>query len=46
MFSSIDKKFGCCSKIFGCSNKKIFVVRNFVAVKKKHFFREEISQRQ
>jgi len=33
MFSSINKTFGCCSKIFGCSKKKI-VVLNFVAVTK------------
>jgi len=40
--NSINKTFGCCSKIFGCSNKKkLFVVPNFVAVKnnnKKTFF--------
>ena len=43
MFSSINKTFGCCSKIFGCSNKKIFVVPNFVAVTKPFFFREQPS---
>ena len=38
MFSSINKKFGCCSEIFGCSNKKkMFVVPNFVAVTKPFF---------
>jgi len=37
MFSSINKTFGCCSKIFGYSNKKIFVVPNFVAVTKPFF---------
>jgi len=39
MFNSINKTFGCCSKIFGWSNKK-FVVPNFVAVTKPFFFRE------
>ena len=34
MFSSINKTFGGCSKNFGCSNKKLFVVPNFVAVTK------------
>jgi len=29
-----NKMFGCCSKISGCSNKKLFVVSNFVAVTK------------
>jgi len=29
---SINKTFGCCGEIFGCSKKKIFVVPNFVAV--------------
>ena len=38
MFSSINKTFGCCSKIFGCSNKNLFVVPNFVAVTKPLFF--------
>jgi len=37
MFSSINKTFGCCSKIFGYSNKKI-IVPNFVAVTKQFFF--------
>jgi len=37
MISSINKTFGCCSKIFGCSNKKIFVVPNFIAVTKPCF---------
>jgi len=37
MFSSINKAFGCCSKILGCSNKKIFLVPNFVAVAKPFF---------
>jgi len=38
MFSSINETFGCCSKIFGCRNKKkIFVVPNFVAVTKPFF---------
>jgi len=40
MFSSINKTFGCCSKIFGRRNKKIFVVPNFVAATKPFFFRE------
>jgi len=38
MLSSINRTFGCCSKIFGCSNKKICVVPNFVAVTKLFFF--------
>ena len=33
MLSPDNKTFGCCSKIFGCSNKKI-VIPNFVAVTK------------
>ena len=37
MCSSISKTFGCCCKIFGCSHKKKFVVRNFVAVTKPFF---------
>ena len=37
MLSSINKTFGCCSKIFGCSSKKIFVVTNFVVVTKTFF---------
>jgi len=37
MFSSINKTFGLWSKIFGYSNKKIFVVPNFVAVTKPFF---------
>ena len=37
MFSSTNKTFGCCSKIFGRSNKKLFVVPNFVAVTKPFF---------
>jgi len=37
MFSSINKTFGFCSKIFGCSNKNLFVVPNFVAVTKPFF---------
>ena len=37
MFTSINKTFGCCSKIFGCSNQKLFVVPNFVAVTKPFF---------
>jgi len=37
MFSSINKTFGCCSKIFGWSNKNPFVVPNFVAVTKPFF---------
>jgi len=37
MFSSINKTFGCCRNIFGCSNKKIFAVPNFVAVTKPFF---------
>jgi len=32
MFGSINKTFGRCGKIFGCRNKKKFVVPNFVAV--------------
>jgi len=40
MLSSINKTFGCCSKIFGCSNKKIFDVPNFVAVTKPFFSRD------
>jgi len=43
MFSSVNKTFGCCSKIFGCSNKKTFVVPNFVAVTEPFFFREGMS---
>jgi len=39
MFSSINKTFGCCSKIFGGSNIKKNVP-NFVAVTKLIFFRE------
>ena len=34
MFSSINKTFVCRSKIFGRSNKNLFVVPNFVAVTK------------
>ena len=37
MFSSIDKAFRCCSKIFGCRNKKLFVVPNIIAVTKPFF---------
>jgi len=38
MFSSINKTFGCCSNIFGCSNKKkLFVIPNFVALTKTFF---------
>jgi len=37
MLSSIKKTFGCYSKIFGCSNKNLFVVPNFVAVTKPFF---------
>ena len=37
MFSSINKTFGRCSKIFGSSDKKSFVVPNFVAVTKPFF---------
>jgi len=37
MFSSVNKTFGCCSKIFGCSYKNLFVVPNFVAVTKPFF---------
>jgi len=37
MFSSINKTFGWCSKIFGCSNKKLFAVLNFFAVTKTIF---------
>ena len=37
MFSSINKTFGCCSKIFGWSNKNSFVVPNFVTVTKPFF---------
>jgi len=37
MFSSINKTFGCYSKNFGCSNKKKFVVPNFVVVTKPFF---------
>jgi len=39
MFSSINKTFGCYSKIFGCIDKKIFVVPNIDAVTKPFFFR-------
>ena len=39
MFDSINKTFGCCGKIFGYSEKKLFVVPNFVAVTKLFFFR-------
>jgi len=47
MFTSINKTFGCCSKIFGCSNKNLFVVPNFVAVTKQFFsckYIQEIKQ--
>jgi len=37
MFSYTNKTFGCCSKIFGWSVKKLFVVPNFVAVTKPFF---------
>jgi len=37
MFSSIHQTFGCCSKIFGCSIKKLVVVPDFVAVTKLFF---------
>jgi len=37
MFCSINKPFGSCSNIFGCSNKKLFVIPNFVAVTKPFF---------
>jgi len=37
MFGSINKTFGCCGNIFGCSNKILFVVPNFVAVTKPFF---------
>jgi len=48
MISSINKTFGCCSEIFGCSNKKLFVVPNFVAVTKPFFFRdrEDLTERE
>jgi len=39
MFDSINKTFGCCGKIFGYSEKNLFVVPNFVAVTKLFFFR-------
>jgi len=41
MFNSINKTFGFCSKIFGCSNKKI-VVPKFVAATKPFFFRAKV----
>ena len=37
MFRSVNKTLGCCSKFFGCSNKKQSVVPNFVAGKKNIF---------
>jgi len=37
MFSSINGTFSCRSKIFGCSNKKIFDRPNFVAETKPFF---------
>jgi len=37
MFSSVNKTFGCCSKIVGCINEKKIVVPNFVAVTKPFF---------
>jgi len=37
MFGAINKKFGCCGQIFGCSNKNLFVGANFVAVTKTFF---------
>jgi len=37
MFSSVNKKFGCCSEILVAATKKIFVVPNFVAVTKPFF---------
>ena len=37
MFSSINKTFGCCSIIIGCSNKNFFVVPNLVPVTKPFF---------
>jgi len=40
MFSSVNKTFGYCSKIFGCSNKN-FVVPNFVVAAKPFFPCEE-----
>jgi len=40
MFSSVNKTLGCCSKIFGRSNKKLFVVPNFVAVTNPFFLCE------
>ena len=38
MFSSINKTFGCRSKILVAATKKLFVVPNFVAVTKQFFF--------
>jgi len=37
MFSSINKTFGCCSKILVAATKQLFVVPNFVAVTKPFF---------
>jgi len=37
MFNSINKTFGCCSKIFVAATKNLIVVLNFVAVPKPFF---------
>jgi len=37
IFGSINKTLGCCSKIFGFSNKKKIFVPNFVAATKPFF---------
>jgi len=37
MFSSVNKTFGCCSKILVAATKNLFVVPNFVAVTKPFF---------
>ena len=39
MFGSINKTFGCCGKFLVAATKILFVVPNFVAVKKNIFFR-------
>jgi len=40
MLSCINKTFRCCSRIFGCSDKKLFVVPHFAAVTKQFFPRK------
>jgi len=43
MFSSINKKSGCCSKIFGCSDKKFICCPLFCCRNKTIFFRVELQ---